>query len=268
MLAIFLFVPLMPGRAGIIVNLGTVDVELGPDGHTTRQLEVSNTEEKSAEITVFAADWNQDETGAVEAIDPSAKSTPDSASGWIGVNPQRFVLKKGEKKIVTISLATPKQADSMSLKEYRSMIFTQTTETKEETPAPGRQMRVEIIGRIGTKIFVHNPSGPVTLDCAVTKMQETTRDEKRGLEIRASNRGNVHVQSDASKLAFRDGSGATIETQSIAPFSILTGHERTVFVELPEPGKSKLEKGKKYSALAVVDYGGSDLVAGELEFTY
>jgi hypothetical protein len=76
----------------------------------------------------------------------------------------------------------------------------------------------------------------------------------------------VHIQSDASKIALRDQAGATVETLPISPFSILPGHERTVFVELPEPGTSKLEKGKTYNALAVIDYGGSDLVAGELEF--
>ena len=102
----------------------------------------------------------------------------------------------------------------------------------------------------------------------MTKIAEATRDGKQGLEIHTSNRGNVHIQSDASKLAFRNQAGATIETSPISPFSILPGHERTVFVELPEAGKSKLEKGKKYSALAVIDYGGSDLVAGELEFTF
>jgi hypothetical protein len=97
---------------------------------------------------------------------------------------------------------------------------------------------------------------------------EAARDGKQGLEIHASNRGNVHIQSDASKVAFRNQAGATIETVPISPFSVLPGHQRTVFVELPEAGKSKLEKGKKYSALAVIDYGGNDLVAGELEFTF
>ena len=54
----------------------------------------------------------------------------------------------------------------------------------------------------------------------------------------------------------------------VSPFSILPGKTRTAFFELPEPGKSKLEKGKKYNTLAVIDYGGADLVAGELEITY
>lgn len=255
-------------HAGIIVNLGTLDLELGADGRTTRELEIANTEEKPAEIRVFVSDWKQDENGAVEAVDPSTEKSANSATGWIGVNPQRFVLKKGEKKVVTLSLATPKDAALMPLKEYRTMVFTETSETREQTAAPGRELRVRIIGRIGTKIFVRNPQGPMKLDCEVTKVEEATRDARRGLEIRTNNGGNVHIQSDGSKIAFRDQTGATVETLSISPFSILPDHQRQVFVELPEPGKSKLEKGKKYNALAVIDYGGSDLVAGELEFTY
>ncbi len=256
-------------HGGIIVNLGTLDIELGPDGRTTRELEVANTEEKPADISVFAADWKQDENGAVEAVDPSIEKSAESATGWISVNPQRFILKKGEKKIITVSLALPKDASLMPLKEYRSMVFAETTDTTAQTAGAGREVKVRIIGRIGTKIFVRNPMGPATkLDCEVTKMAEATRDEKHGLEIHTNNRGNVHIQSDASKLVFRDQAGVTVETSPISPFSILPGHQRTVFVELPEAGKSKLEKGKKYSALAVIDYGGSDLVAGELEFTF
>ena len=125
-----------------------------------------------------------------------------------------------------------------------------------------------MISRIGTKIFVRNPQGPVKLDCEVTKLAEATRETKRGLENSTSNHGNVHIQSDGSKIAFRDHTGATVESQPSSAFSILPDHERKVFVELPELGKSKLEKGKKYNALAVIDYGGSDLVAGEIEFTY
>ena len=255
-------------HAGIIVNLGTLNLDLGPDGRTTRELEIANTDEKPAEISVFVANWKQDEDGAVDAVDPSTEKAPDSATAWIGVNPQRFVLKKGEKKIVTVSLATPKGAAEMPLKEYHSMVFTETSDTQSQTAAPGRELRVRVISRIGTKIFVRNPQGPVKLDCEVTKLAEATRETKRGLEISTSNHGNVHIQSDGSKIAFRDHTGATVETQPVPPFSILPDHQRKVFVELPEPGKSKLEKGKKYNALAVIDYGGSDLVAGEFEFTY
>ena len=254
-------------HAGIVVNLGKVVIDLGPDGHAKRELELANTDNTAANVTVFAADWKQDENGAVEAIDPSTNKAPDSATGWIAVNPQRFVLKKGEKKIVTVSLATGKEP--MGLKEYHSMVFAETTDERPaETTAPGRELRIRTISRIGTKIFVNNPATAVKLDCAVTKVAEETRDGKRGLEIQTANSGNVHIQSDNSKVVFRDQAGKSVASLPLPSFSVLPGQKRTVFFELPEQGKSKLEKGKKYNALAVLDYGGSDLVAGELEFTY
>ncbi len=254
-------------HAGIVVNLGKVVIDLGPNGRATRELEVANTDNTTADVTVFVADWKQDGNGAVEAIDPSTNKAPDSATGWIAVNPQRFVLKKGEKKIVTVSLATPKEP--MGLKEYRSMVFAETTDERPaETTAPGRELRIRTISRIGTKIFVNNPAAAAKLDCAVTKMAEETRDAKRGLEIQTANNGNVHIQSDNSKVVFRDEAGKSVASLPLPSFSVLPGQKRTVFFELPEQGKSKLEKGKKYNALAVLDYGGSDLVAGELEFTY
>jgi hypothetical protein len=254
-------------HAGIVVNLGKVVIDLGPDGHAKREIEVANPDNRTADVTVFASDWKQDENGAVEAIDPSTNKTPDSATGWIGVNPQRFLLKKGEKKIVTVSLATSKEP--MGLKEYHSMVFAETTDERPaETTAPGRELRIRTISRIGTKIFVNNPAAAVKLDCAVTKVAEGTRDGKRGLEIQTANSGNVHIQSDNSKVVFRDQAGKSVASLPLPSFSVLPGQKRTVFFDLPEQGKSKLEKGKKYNALAVLDYGGSDLVAGELEFTY
>jgi hypothetical protein len=256
-------------QAGVVVNLGKLIIDLGPDGRTTRELEIVNTNDKAEKVSVFAADWRQDENGAVEAVDPSTEKAPDSATGWIGVNPQRFVLQKGEKKIVTVSLATPKGAAAMPLKEYRSMVFAETSDTSAQKKAmSGRELQVRVISRIGTKVFVRNPQGSAKLDCAVTKVEEKTREGKRGLEIRTINRGNVHIQSDNSKLAVRDGTGRTIESFPVSAFSILPGHERTIFWEIPDAGTSKLEKGKKYNALAVIDYGGNDLVAGDFEFTY
>ncbi|HKR54179.1 MAG TPA: hypothetical protein VJR93_07520 [Chthoniobacterales bacterium] len=258
---------LSDARAGIVVNLGKVVIDLGQDGHAKRELEVANTDNRTADVTVFAVDWNQDINGAVEAIDPSINKAPDSATGWIAVNPQRFLLKKGEKKIVTVSLDTPKAP--MGLKEYRSMVFAETTDERPaETTAPGREVRIRTISRIGTKIFVNNPAAAMKLDCAVTKVAEVTRDGKRGLEIQTANNGNVHIQSDNSNVVFRDQAGKSVASLPVPSFSVLPGQKRTVFFELPEPGKSKLEKGKKYNALAVLDYGASDLVAGELELTY
>jgi hypothetical protein len=255
-------------HAGLIVNLEKIVLELGPDGRTTRQLEIANTGDKPADINVFAADWVQDENGAVDAVDSRAAKAPDSATGWITVNPQRFTLNKGEKKVVVISFALPKSAAEMSLKEYRSMIFTETTEIKEQAPSPGREVRIRMIGRIGTKVFVRNPEGQARLDCEVTNVKEASREGERGLEIQVANHGNEHIQSDGSQIAIRDDAGATIDTVAISPFSVLPEHKRTVYLELPKPGKSPLVKGKHYSALAVIDYGGSDLVAGELGFTY
>jgi P pilus assembly chaperone PapD len=259
---------LAAAQAGLIVNVEKIVVDLGPDGRATRQIEIANTNDQPAEIKVFVSDWTQDENGAVDAVDGRVAKSPDSATGWIAVNPQRFVLNKGEKKLVTISFATPKEASQMSLKEYRSMIFTETAEVREQTAAPGREVHIRLIGRIGTKVFVRNPQGLAKLDCEVTNVAETNREGERGLQIKTANHGNEHIQSDGSKIAFRDANGATVDTLPISPFSILPGHQRTVFVGLPESGKSKLEKGKHYNALAVIDYGGSDLVAGEIELTY
>lgn len=256
-------------RAGIVVNLGKLELELGPDGRTTRELEIANPGGAATAVKVFVADWKQDATGAVEAVDPSLSKMPDSAAAWLGVTPQLFVLQKGEKKVVTVSFATPKPASAMLLKEYRAMVFAETSETHAaQSSAPGRELEVRVIGRIGTKIFVRNPQGPLKRDCAVTKVAEATQGGHRGLEIQVQNEGNVHVESEASTVAIRDQSGRTLETIPVGPFSILIGQLRTVFVELPEPGKSKLEPGQTYNALTVIDYGGSDLVAGELEFTY
>ncbi len=255
-------------RAGIIVNLGKIVVDLGRDGRTTRQLEIANTNDKPTDVTVFPADWAQDEKGAVEAIEPGKETAPDCAAAWVAVNPQRFTLGKGEKKIVNVSIAVPKGAP-MPLKEYRAMVFTETTDVgKSQAATPGRELQVRVIGRIGTKIFMRNPQLAAQPDCEVTKIEDARKDGKRTLLIHARNKGNVHVQCDNSTITFRDNSGATVQTMPLPAFSILPGQSRLIDFELPAPGKSKLQPGKKYDALAVLDYGGSDLVAGELELTY
>ncbi len=258
---------IVPARAGIIVNIGELALDLGPDARTTRQLEIANTGDKPAEISVFASDYTQDETGAVEAVEAKDPHAPDSATRWVNINPERFVLQKGEKKVVTLSIATPK--GPLALPEYRTMIFTQTSDTtKSQESALGRELQVHVIGRIGTKLYVRNPQVPAKVDCDVVKMEETMHDGRRALSVRVHNNGSVHLRSDTSTVAFRDDSGVVVETLPLPAFSALPDQFRTIFFNLPEPGKSKLQKDKRYNALAVVDYGGGDLVAGELPVQY
>jgi P pilus assembly chaperone PapD len=254
--------------AGIVVNLGKLELQLGPDARATRELQIANTSDKPTEVSVFASDWTQDESGAVDAVEPGKGSkAPESATAWIAVNPQRFVLQKGEKKVVTIAIATPKAA--MDLKEYRSMIFTETADVqKSKVNGSDRELQVRVIGRIGTKIFIRNPRGEAKIACEVTKMCEGTKDGKRGLMIEAKNDGNVYVKSENSTMAVRGPGGETVTTVPIPAFSILPGSTRLLFCELPREAEHKLQPGHRYSALAVIDYGGSDLVAGEYEFTF
>lgn len=256
------------GEAGIVVNLGKLELELGPDARAMRELQIANSGDKPAEVSVFASDWTQDENGAVDAVDPSkCAKAADSATGWIAVNPQRFILQKGEKKIVSIAIATPKGA--MAIKEYRSMIFTETSDVqKSAASGNGRELEVRVIGRIGTKVFIRNPQGTAKVACEVTKMSEGTRDGKRGLLVEAKNGGNVYVKSENSTIALRGSGGETVATLPIAAFSILPGQTRILFCELPLAGESKIQAGRKYNALAVIDYGGSDLVAGEYELVF
>jgi P pilus assembly chaperone PapD len=255
-------------EAGIVVNLGKLELELGPDVRATRELQIANTSDKPTEVSVFASDWTQDENGAVDAIDPGQNSRPsDSATAWIAVNPQRFILQKGERKTVSIAIATPKAA--MGLKEYRSMIFTETTDVqKSQAGGPDRELQVRVIGRIGTKVFIRNPRGEKKVACEVTKVCEGSKDGKRGLLVEAKNEGNVYVKSENSTIALRAPGGETVATVPIPAFSILPGGTRLLFCELPKEGECRLQAGRKYSALAVIDYGGSDLVAGEYEFTF
>src|SRR3954462_5893697 len=139
--------------AGIVVNIGKIVLDAGSDFRTTRQLEIANTNDKPAEVNVFASDWTQDQTGAVDAVAPEQK-TPGPATAWVSVNPQRFTLAKGERKIVTVAIATPKSAAEMPLKEYRTMVFTETSDMrKADASAPGRELQVRVVSRIGTKIF-------------------------------------------------------------------------------------------------------------------
>ncbi|HEV7402091.1 MAG TPA: hypothetical protein VGO11_04160 [Chthoniobacteraceae bacterium] len=261
--------PTLPSQArtGTVVNIGKVILDAGADFRTTQQLEIANLADQPAVVDVFASDWTEDKTGAVVA--PLEKKAPDSATAWVSIGPQRFTLAKGERQIVTVAIATPKSAAEMPLKEYRTMIFTATSDVlKPEVSVPRRDLQVRAIRRIGARIFLRNPPIATKLDCEVTKMEETTQGGKRGVLIETRNGGNVHVQCDSSTIAFRNAAGATVATLPLPAFSILPGQTRTVFFELPEAGKSKLEKGTKYNLLAVIDYGGTDLVAGELELTY
>lgn len=243
--------------ADLVINQTEIIVPLSPGGQATRVIQLSNSGKNPQSVSVFASDWQQSETGAVDAIDPGKQ--PRSATQWIGVNPPRFVLPPGKTQEISVNFAIP-ASSKLEEGDYTTMVFSQTEDVvTRKDPGSGREVNLRVIGRIGTKIFIRQPNVVLKPSAEINGMQLETENGKTAVKITLSNTGKSFFRSEKSFVQIQDAKGEVLSKEPVPAFSCLPDNTRILTLPLP------LKSGKRYTLLAMVDYGAPEILAGELE---
>jgi hypothetical protein len=174
---------------------------------------------------------------------------PYSLLRWATINPREFDLPADSTQQVRMTLTVPK---SMSLSgEYAGIVFFQTRPVRHA-------QAVSVSVRIATKIYATIP-GTVKLAGAITKMNASNAPGGESYHVLFKNTGNAHVYVNGN-LEVRKG-GALVDRIPLPSSELVErGGERLLEVS----GKA-LTPGK-YQIIALVDYGGSTMTGGEIEF--
>jgi P pilus assembly chaperone PapD len=223
---------------------------------------VRNSGNHAAQAIVTREDWDRSENGQNRFV-PSG-STRNSCGESMTVFPTAFRLEPGA--LQTIRLAV--EGTPAAAKECWDILFVQEVAQRKVATRSGLQY----IFRTGVKVYVV-PKG-LKPDAAITDMSLESIETrlasraigspgspaaKQRISIRFSNTGEVHLAAKG-RVEFRRLDNSVALQLPIPEFPTLPGAVRRLELDVPPT----IPAGT-YIALALIDFGGAEIAAGQLE---
>jgi P pilus assembly chaperone PapD len=252
-----------PAAAQVAVEDLEVHLQLRRDTAALVQvIPVKNEEQKAQQVRITVGDWVRDSLGNNQFL--PAKSTAASCGDRLRVFPTTFQVAPGATELVRVAYQpTPADAGCWSI------VFIETVAPPAPRPdGQGSFLTLEI--RTGVKIYVHRAnahrdgaieSGDVGLHWRIEDPASGRRDsiQVREATVLFANTGTAHLRVQGT-LEVRDATGKLLHTVAGHPLPMTPGSARYVGLRVPD-----LPKGD-YIALMLLDYGGDEIAAAQLDF--
>ena len=209
---------------------------------------LANTTDKPVQATITRQDWDRAENGDNRFL--PAGVTGRSCGAMLTVSPLSIRIDPHSSRIVRLGV----QNAAALTKECRDIFFV------EEVPqrASVRGNSLQYIFRTGVKVYVAPPG--LARDGAVEDMAVEEAGGKKQISIQFHNTGEMHLLAKG-RLEFRRLDNSLAAEVPIPEFPTLPGVTRKLTLEVP----GALVPGD-YVVLALIDFGGAELVAGQIDF--
>jgi len=213
-------------------------------------LNVHNTGNAAVQVSAHLEDWDRDEDG-VNRWYPVG-GVQGSCGDRIQIFPTSLSLDPGTSQAVRVTL------DSVAglRRECWTAVVVQTVR-----PPVGAGTSVTQVIRTATKIYVQPPSVEphgVVFSMEVIAPEEGSDDPPQ-VDVVFENSGDAHFVAHG-EVQVRTPDNGVMEKVELPPAYLLPGARGRVRAALPQ-----LSPGR-YVLLAVVDYGGAELAAGQIEY--
>jgi P pilus assembly chaperone PapD len=237
-------------------------------GRASASFTLQNTTDRPVQATVTRQDWDRQPNGDNRFL-PSG-STGKSCGTMLTVSPLSVRVEPRSSRVVRLAV----QTDAALKRECWDIVFV------EEVPqrASSKGNSLQYIFRTGVKVYVAPPG--LTRDGAVEDMAVLDAPVKtasstatavpasasasnapgKQIAITFHNIGDIHLLAKG-RLEFRRLDNSLATQAPIAEFPTLPGSIRKVLVDVPR----ELPTGD-YVVLALIDFGGAELVAGQIDF--
>jgi hypothetical protein len=236
------------------------DVVLPKATDTTFDFRMQNDEGEPLQIKVKLCDWIRGLNGANLFCD-EAGEVPRSATAWTEIAPAQFELEPDQIQEIRVTLSAPAQAQDGSVLDgtYWTAIIVEAAPKEEGGGGTGTEIVVK--RRFAVKLYA-TIAGTGTRDGQVSNL------ERHGLNplwvtFEFTNRGTLNLKGVSGRVEVRDVTGATLETIPVEPFPVLPGYTRRIAAASARPRGEALPAGI-YVVLAILDYGGENLVGAQL----
>ena len=246
----------VPAVAGAQFGVDKTELFLHPSNAVERTgvLTVRNEGSVRAQATIVIEDWDRAESGTNRFYEPG--TLPQSCARALRVFPKTLSLGPGEAQSVRVDL-DPAADTTLTGRECWSLVAVESV--VPQAASGGRTL----LYRLRTGVKVYGVGGSLTADGQVADvaMHTATRDSsdaKDTIEIAFQNTGSKHVVAHG-RVEVRRPDNSTIAVVDLPLAYALPGATMRVRAALPA-----LAAGR-YVVLAVVDYGGSEIAAAQLE---
>ena len=208
-------------------------------------MRVSNDAGERVQATVVVEDWERDEHGGNRFL--PAGSHAHSCAAGLEVFPATLALEPGESANLRIAFTGK---PSLAANCW-SIVFLENRATQE---MGSRQLSYNV--RTGIKVY--GESANASRDGLIEQMALT--DSTPGqLALTFRNAGDVQLRVKGT-IEVRRVDNSVVQRTPVESFPVLPGARRIVLSQVPP-----LPAGR-YVLLALLDFGGSELVAGQMEY--
>jgi hypothetical protein len=221
---------------------------------------LSNTSDKPVQATISRSDWDRAENGDNRFLASGSSGT--SCGAMLTVSPASVRIEPHTSRVIRLGA----QPGAALTRECWDIIFVE--EIPQRSTTKGNSL--QYIFRTGVKVYVAPPG--LTRDGAVEDMEvvdappvraaSTTPAKpaaKRQIAIRFHNTGAMNLVAKG-RVEFRRLDNSLATQVAIEEFPTLPGATRRILVDVP----NDLAAGD-YVALALIDFGGAELVAGQID---
>ena len=229
---------------------------------------VSNTSNEVVQATITRSDWDRAENGDNRFL--AAGSTGTSCGANLSVSPLSIRVEPHTSRVIRLGI----QSGAAVPKECWDIFFVE--EVPRRASAKGNSL--QYIFRTGVKVYVAPPGlsrdgavenmaiedVPVPRTTASTTPATTVANvlaaTKRQISVVFHNTGGTHLLAKG-RLEFRRIDNSLAAQVTIPEFPTLPGATRKVMLDVP----AGLTPGD-YVVLALIDFGGAELVAGQIDY--
>jgi P pilus assembly chaperone PapD len=254
-----------PASAQLLVDPLEVTMATAGASRVSASFSLSNTSDKPVQATITRQDWDRAENGDNHFL--PAGSTGTSCGTILTASPLSIRVDPHATRIVRLGV----QDAAALTKECWDILFIE--EVPQRATAGGNSL--QYIFRTGVKVYVVPPGlkrdGAIE-DIAVEDVPppaptapakpavSNPTAPKQQISVRFHNTGGLNLLAKG-RLEFRRLDNSLATQVPIAEFPTLPGATRKVMIDVPRglpPGD--------YVVLALIDFGGAELVAGQIDY--
>ncbi|MFL5498067.1 MAG: fimbria/pilus periplasmic chaperone [Gemmatimonadaceae bacterium] len=254
-------------RAGaqLLVDPLEVTILAAGSSRVSSSFSLSNTSDNPVQATISRSDWDRAENGDNRFL--ASGTSGNSCGAMLSVSPLSVRIEPHTSRVIRLAV----QTGAPLAKECWDIVFVE--EVPQRAATKGNSL--QYIFRTGVKVYVAPPG--LARDGAVEDMAVVDAlppknsagaavtavaagSAKRQISIRFHNTGATHLVAKG-RLEFRRPDNSLATEIPIAEFPTLPGATRKVLIDVP----ADLPAGD-YVVLALVDFGGAELVAGQIDF--
>ena len=257
-LAASLSLAALPATAGAQLTIDQLELQLDPHSVDRKVglFSITNEGTEAVQVALHAEDWDRAESGENRFF--PLGSQPHSCGEKLSIFPLSLRLEPGATGQIRVS------ADGLAELPDAcwQIVFAETA--RPPRPA-GAQRAILYVVRTGVKVYVERSGLPkdgavedVALKAHLLPNGVPAVPAARDLVIAFRNTGAISLRT-TGRVEFRRADNSVAAVATITEFPTLPGARRNVAVALP-----RLAAGT-YTALAMLDFGGSEIAAGQID---